>query len=208
MHAAGGRWPPLRGVLTSGGLQSTPYASILWQRLDRPGHEVARLLQVPSGWRLEGAAVFANEGEPCRLDYTILCDDRWNTRAAEVTGFVGHMPVETRVAVIAPGTWQLNGEACGDLAGCVDIDLNFSPCTNLLPIRRLNLAVGEQARVRAAWLRFPSFSLEPLEQVYSRVSDRTYRYESGNGRFVAVLETNAAGFVTEYPNFWSAEAWG
>ena len=39
--------------------------------------------------------------------------------------------------------------------GCRDIDLNFSPSTNVLPIRRLSLDVGDQAAVRAAWLRFP-----------------------------------------------------
>ena len=67
---------------------------------------------------------------------------------------------------------------CPAVAGCVDLDLNFSPSTNLLPIRRLNLSVGQEAAVRAAWLRFPSFILEPLEQLYRRVDATTYRYES------------------------------
>lgn len=40
------------------------------------------------------------------------------------------------------------------MAECVDIDLNFSPSTNLLPIRRFDLSVGASAIVRAAWLRF------------------------------------------------------
>jgi hypothetical protein len=43
---------------------------------------------------------------------------------------------------------------CGAGEGCLDIDLGFSPSTNLLPIRRLTLAVGEAATVRAAWLPF------------------------------------------------------
>jgi hypothetical protein len=89
--------------------------------------------------------------------------------------------------------------------GCGDLDLNFSPSTNLLPIRRLNLAVGEEARVRAAWLRFPSFALEPLEQIYRRVDTTTYRYESAGAKFVTELKVNAAGFVTRYPNFWEVE---
>ncbi|MGH9318200.1 MAG: putative glycolipid-binding domain-containing protein, partial [Thermoanaerobaculia bacterium] len=57
----------------------------------------------------------------------------------------------------------------------------------------------------AAWLRFPSFRLEPLEQLYRRVDAATYRYESAGGKFVADLEVNAAGLVTSYPNFWRAE---
>ena len=32
--------------------------------------------------------------------------------------------------------------------------------------------------MKAAWLRFPGFTLEPLEQLYRRVDDVIYRYES------------------------------
>jgi len=90
------------------------------------------------------------------------------------------------------------------VAGCLDIDLAFSPSTNLLPIRRLKLRPGEAAEVRAAWLRFPEFVLEPLEQMYRRLDAWTYRYESGGGAFVATLRTNTAGFVTSYPGLWEA----
>jgi len=62
--------------------------------------------------------------------------------------------------------------------------------------------------VRAAWLLFPSFRLEPLEQRYRRVAAPTYRYESGDGTFATDLEVNEAGFVTRYPGSWEAEAVG
>jgi hypothetical protein len=91
------------------------------------------------------------------------------------------------------------------VAGCIDIDLGFSPSTNLLPIRQLSLAVGEEAEVRAAWLPFPSLMFELFSQVYRREGARTYRYESGGGTFVRMLEVNAAGFVTSYPGLWQAE---
>ncbi len=180
--------------------------SILWRRLDQPGHEAARLLQEQSGWRLIGSAVFAHDGAPCRMDYSIFCDEKWKTRSADVTGWIGKSPIESRIRVSESNIWELNGEKSARVSGCIDVDLNFSPSTNLLPIRRLNLAVGEHATVRAAWLRFPSLTLEPLEQVYRRIGDRTYRYESAGGSFVAVLETNVSGFVIEYPNIWSMEA--
>jgi hypothetical protein len=67
------------------------------------------------------------------------------------------------------------------------------------------LAIGEEALVRAAWLRFPSFNLEPLEQRYRRLEANTYRYESAGGRFVAVLDVNDAGFVKNYANIWQME---
>jgi hypothetical protein len=100
--------------------------------------------------------------------------------------------------------WQLAGRECRAVGGCLDIDLAFSPSTNLLPIRRLNLRPGEAAEVRAAWLRFSELVLEPLDQVYHRIDQSSYRYESGGGAFVAILRTNAAGFVTSYPGLWEA----
>jgi hypothetical protein len=101
--------------------------------------------------------------------------------------------------------WRLNGAACPQVEGCVDVDLNFSPSTNLLPIRRLRLDVGQEAEVRAAWLRFPGFALEPLEQRYVRTSADGYRYESAGGAFVRDLTVNGDGFVTRYPGFFEAE---
>jgi hypothetical protein len=104
------------------------------------------------------------------------------------------------------GDWTLNGELQPQVDGCIDVDLNFSPSTNLLPIRRLNLKVGEESQVRAAWLRFPNFRLEVLSQLYRHTAEHTYRYESGGGSFVAELIVNDEGFVTNYPDLWEQES--
>lgn len=182
-----------------------PDQSILWRRVDRPGHESARLFGKDSHWHLEGTAVFGHERQPCRLDYLVICDARWQTLSGKVAGWVGRETVDVDLAVDSDRRWRLNGTECPEVAGCVDLDLNFSPSTNLLPIRRLNLAIGQGADVRAAWLRFPSFTLEPLEQSYRRIDVATYRYESAGGRFVAELQVNDSGFVTRYPDVWQVE---
>lgn len=179
--------------------------SILWRRLDQPGHESARLFFKDPSWHLIGTAVFAHNQLPCRLDYMVVCDSGWQTVSGRVTGWVGNDTVEIELSVDAARRWRLNGTECPAMAGCTDLDLNFSPSTNLLPIRRLGLAIGQEAQVQAAWLRFPSFTLEPLEQLYRRIDVATYRYESAGGRFVTELQVNAAGFVLRYPNFWQAE---
>jgi uncharacterized protein len=174
---------------------------ILWRRLDRPGHESSRLTSRDGGWHLAGTAVFAHGGGPCRLDYAIACDTSWRTRSAKIEGWLGPQAVEIEIVVDSAHRWSMNGADCPAVAGCIDVDLNFSPATNLLPIRRLSLAIGEEAAVRASWLRFPSFTLEPLDQLYRRIGDARYRYESAGGTFVTELEVNAAGFVTRYPDF-------
>jgi hypothetical protein len=181
---------------------------VLWRRLDQPGHESARLLFQEGCWHLIGTTVMAHDQKACRLDYQVVCNSAWETVSAKVTGWIGSETVDVDLAVDSARRWRLNGKECPEVSGCIDVDLNFSPSTNLLPIRRLALEVGQEATVRAAWLRFPSFDLEPLEQLYRRLDVVTYRYESAGGRFVAELKVNAAGFVTRYQDLWQLEAGG
>jgi uncharacterized protein len=183
-------------------MASDPDRPILWRRLDAPGHESARLYAREDQWRLRGTAVFAHQGQPCRLDYVVVCDRGWQTVSGRVAGWVGYHAVEIELAVDPGHRWRLNGDDCPDVAGCLDLDLGFSPSTNLLPIRRLDLAVGSEASVRAAWLAFPSLALQPLDQRYRRLDAATYRYESRGGRFVRDLTVDETGFVTRYPDFW------
>jgi hypothetical protein len=179
--------------------------SILWRRLDQPGHEAARLSCRSSSWQLTGTAVFSSNQQPCRLDYLVVCNAAWHTVSAKVEGWIGNETVAVALAVDAAHRWWLNGVEYPTVAGCSDLDLNFSPSTNLLPVRRLGLAIGQEAEVTAAWLRFPEFALEPLAQRYRRLDGATYRYESAGGAFTTELQVNAAGFVTRYPGFWQCE---
>jgi uncharacterized protein len=179
--------------------------SILWRRIDQPGHEAARLIFHPSSRHFTGTAVFAHHQQPCRLDYLVVCDAGWHTVSGKVAGWLGNETIAIDLTVDAACRWWLNGAECPDVAGCIDLDLNFSPSTNLLPIRRLGLAIGQEVEVKAAWLRFPSFTLEPLVQRYHRIDATTYRYDSAGGRFVTELQVNAAGFVTHYPSVWRVE---
>jgi hypothetical protein len=182
-------------------------ACVLWRRNDWAGHEAAVVRERESGWEVQGTAVFAYEAQACRLDYRVACDVGWRTVAAQVSGWVGDDVVDVAITVDPHGRWWMNERECPAVARCIDVDLNFSPSTNLLPIRRLRLAVGQSADVRAAWLRFPGFALEPFDQTYRRLGERAYRYASAGG-FVADLEVNDAGFVTRYGDIWQAEVAG
>jgi len=180
--------------------------TILWRRPDNLGHEIGRLVKRADGWELSGTAVFSHEQQPCQLDYLVACDSDWCTNSAHIGGTIGVREVDLTVCVEPGRRWRLNGAECPAVAGCVDIDLGFSPSTNLLPIRRLSLAIGAQANVTAAWLPFPSLVFEPLLQLYRRDSATGYRYESSGGRVARVLTVNAVGFVTEYPGLWQMES--
>lgn len=183
-----------------------PAHTVLWRRLDQPGHEAARLVHHAPFWQLGGTAVFAEDGRICRMEYQVVCDAGWRTLHAKVTGWLGGQPIKVEVYTDTARRWTINGHESPGVAGCVDIDLAFSPSTNLIPIRRLALNLGERAEVRSAWLRFPDLILEPLVQTYARTGESSYHYESSGGEFVTDLEVGTAGFVLRYPPFWEGEA--
>lgn len=137
--------------------------------------------------------------------YAVTCDAAWRTRRAAVTGWIGDTTVTIERTVDDEQRWYRNGQQCTAVEGCLDVDLEFTPATNLLPTRRLALAVGEDASVRAAWLRFPGLELEPLAQRYRREADRRYRYESAGGAFTTPLTVNDLGVVVRYGEYWVAE---
>lgn len=174
----------------------------LWRRLDRPGHDAVRLVYHEPFWQLGGMAVFLEEREPCRIEYAVVCDAAWHTRHAWLSGWMGARRIRLDVLVTPERRWHVDGRLVAAVEGCADVDLAFTPATNLLPIRRLGLASGESAEVRAAWLSFPGLTLEPLDQVYRRIGPSTYRYETDRGTFAADLEVDPDGFVRRYDRAW------
>ncbi len=194
-------------------------ATILWQRLDLPGYDTATVSRQPeanmrgpavtaavASWHLSGVAVLAHAGRPCRVEYEIACDPQWLTQSCILRGYVGASSLALDISRNARGEWSVGGASAQILDGCDDIDLGFTPATNLLPIRRLDLAVGAKAAVRAAWVKFPDLTLEVLEQTYTRLAKDRYLYESAGGAFRRELRVDEVGFVLDYPDFWRAEA--
>jgi hypothetical protein len=180
--------------------------SILWRRLDIPGHDACRLKSTGDGWQLEGTAAFLHEQGPASLAYRIACDAAWRTRDGEVHGWVGAEAVHVQITRAANDEWSLNGAPMPHILGCVDLDFGFTPATNLLQLRRIALGEGAAADVPVAWLDVPACTLNVLHQRYERRAGSTYWYEAPHFNYAALLEVDAAGFVRCYPGLWEAES--
>lgn len=173
--------------------------AILWRRLDSPGHDACGLWRSASGWLLAGTAVFDSDGRACHLRYEVECDDSWRALRASVAGWLGIEAVALSVAGGPGKPWMLNDNVQPQAADCLDIDLGFTPATNLIPIRRLALEINEEADVPAAWLRFPDFVIEPLDQHYRRTGTKAYAYRAPSTGYTGTLEVAETGFITCYP---------
>jgi uncharacterized protein len=176
---------------------------ILWQGLIAPSMERFIVVVSANGFEFDGLLLQAHQDVPYVARYAIRVDEAWRTRAVEVAienGGLNSISLETDGA----GHWTDNGKPLSELDGCVDVDLEWSPSTNTLPIRRLALSPGKSRTLSAAWVRFPSLQAERLEQTYERLDDRRYRYRSG--RFTAELLVDDDGLVAQYGFNWKAVA--
>ena len=185
---------------------TVPEQTILWRRTDSPGHDSCGLWALDDEWRLLGTAVFRLDDVPCHLNYTVECDASWNTRSAAIEGWIGKTPVQLFIQSSPDLRWKLNGSEHPDTRGLLDVDLGFTPATNLVQLRRLRLDIGQESDAPAAYLSFPELTLERLEQRYRRITSDQYDYRAPRFDYAAVLKASDLGFVTHYPGLWELEA--
>jgi uncharacterized protein len=183
----------------------TIIASALWRRIDAPGHDACRLEKNESGWTLRGAAVFRLGDAAANLSYAVRCDREWQTLSGRILGVIGERPIAYRIAREDSGFWVLNGDSVPDLERLGDLDLSFTPATNLLQIRRVALPVGQAVSLPAAWFNLEAGALTALEQVYERRSELTLYYRAPNVGYEGLLELAPNGFIRRYPGLWEAE---
>ncbi len=176
-----------------------PAAVFLWSRVGGPGHDSCRLFELAREWRLRGVAVFAEARRACELHYEVTADRAFRTKSARVAGFIGTERVDVRIEALRGGGWTVDGKPRPSLAECVDVDLGFTPATNLIVLRRLGLRVGELAEAPAAYLAFPSLRVGVLPQRYERRSRTDYAYASPNHGYRATLRVSPIGAVVDYP---------
>ena len=85
------------------------------------------------------------------------------------------------------------------LQAAVDVDLGFTPATNLIVIRRLSLKVGQHAEAPAAYLAFPKMRFVKLPQTYRRTGRTAYEYEAPTVGYTGTLHVATSGAILHYP---------
>jgi hypothetical protein len=177
-----------------------------WRRVDVPGHDACRLERSGAGYRLSGAAVFRDESGLGQLSYEVSCDAEWRSKRGRVRGWIERRDLDLDLEFVRTARgWSVNGKPVRGHEHTWDLDLAFTPSTNLTQIRRARLRRGQSADVPVAWFDLPNRTLVELPQRYERRSAATYWYESPTSNYQALLEVNAQSFVTKYPELWEAE---
>ena len=176
-----------------------PTAAFFWRKIDHPGADSCRLIKLSSGWRLSGAAVFWETPHACHFQYDVVADVAFRTRSATVVGYLGKKAIDIRVRSAGTGGWRVNGVLNSKVAECIDVDLGFTPATNLLALRRLALKVGQHADAPAAYLEFPRLRFTKLPQRYERTGRTEYAYEAPTVGYAGTLQVSSIGAIVQYP---------
>lgn len=171
--------------------------AVLWLRQDRPGNDACRFAEAEGGFLIDGSATDADWNV---IRYRVRAREDGTTRRARIGQ-------DSRIFIRrAPdGEWTLNGVPVPGLGDALDIDLGFTPATNTLAIRRLNLPVGAEAAITAAWFDPADERLKPMRQTYRRTGADEYLYASPDTGFSARLKVDAHGIVRDYEGLWRAQ---
>ena len=171
--------------------------AVLWLRQDSPGNDACRFADAQGGYLIDGSATDADWNV---VRYRVRARDDGTTRRARIGA---HSRIFVRRA--PDDTWTVNGADMPAVDGAQDIDFAFTPATLTLPIRRLKLAVGEEAEVTAASLDLADEQLRPLHRIYRRIDADTYECRDTDTGKSAELKVGAQNIVREYPGRWKAQ---
>ena len=177
---------------------------ILWTRHDGQGLDRCVVERTATGTRLSGTSLLVVDGAPYEIRYSVITDaaGAMTTVGAHVQG-PGN---DRRLGLTSDGAgaWTTGGSPILQLFGATDLELGWTPATNMLTILRLGLDIGDSAHVTTAIISFPDPEIERRSQTYERVDETTYRSVSGGDEVVLVVDP--AGLVSEHSGGWSMVA--
>ena len=174
-------------------------ADIGWAALRWPGLEHVVVSEDEDGCQAEGRLIMAESGL-ISVRYSLTCGPGWRFRTVTVSVTSAAGQGALTLARREDGGWLADGRPRPDLDGCDDIDINCTPLTNTLPIRRLGWAAGQAYDIDVAYVSVPDLDVRKARQRYTRLAAEAFRYEAGS--FLADLDVDAGGIVLDYPGIW------
>ncbi len=176
---------------------------VIWRRiLDDHSFEECVVTAAPRGFGIAGHVIAAQDGAPLIVHYDIDCGENWSARSVAIEQRLGDGQRRLRLERAGDG-WLVDGARDARLDACAEPDLGVTPSTNALAIRRLDLAIGQAAEIRCAWVKFPALSVEPSLQRYERLGERDYRYTNVASGFSALVAVDALALPVRYEGVWT-----
>ncbi|UYN98139.1 MAG: putative glycolipid-binding domain-containing protein [Devosia sp.] len=168
--------------------------SIRWRGLDLDTIEHAHIIATTRDTRIRGAIVGPDFG----LFYRLKLDENGHTRTVRIERADGRT---LELFADGAGGWSDDrAEPIAALRGCIDVDIWPTPLTNSLPIWR-SAWTGQPLRFAMAWIDATDMSVSRAEQVYTRLDDTRFRFQSAD--FERDITLDGDGLVVDYPGLFT-----
>jgi uncharacterized protein len=162
-----------------------------WRTWADDAHETLTLRWENEGWTATG------EVQREAVTYVIRLSATWQVR--QFLLFRDLDEPDLWLGTDGSGRWgEMNGAHRPDLDGCIDVDLGCTPFTNSLPIRRLQLDVGDTAHVVSAMIDVETLAVVPVSQQYRRLAPRRFEYVNLDSGFHTDFDIDEYGLLNDY----------
>ncbi|MGK4566276.1 putative glycolipid-binding domain-containing protein [Flavobacterium sp. 3HN19-14] len=173
---------------------------INWKGLDKiSSNENCRVEKTDSGYIASSNVTGILDDISYHCEYEIMTDNQWKTIGFQLTIRVGWKELVLEIQK-SHGKWIGENGELSDFDDCHDIDISVTPFTNTLPINRLSLEIGQPQTIKVIYIDVLKQEVYPIEQIYTKISKHTYRYENTTNDFKAEITVDDNGFVIDYPN--------
>lgn len=163
-----------------------------WRTWDHEHIETLSLRWENEGWTATG------EVSREAITYVIRLSATWQVR--QFLLFRDLAEPDLWLGADGTGRWgEINGAHRTDLAGCTDIELLCTPFGHTLPIRRLQLAVGESCDVTLATVDVETLAVVPTRRTYRRLSPRLFERRGGDDSEPIEFSIDEYGLIHDDP---------
>jgi uncharacterized protein len=172
---------------------------IIWEGIEYHSLEYAVLVTSSGSHLISSSIVGIYKGKKYRVDYIIKTNSRWQVKYLELQSMVNNKSRKYLLASDSRAQWTLDGEKTQRFAGCTEVDISLTPFTNSLPVNRLKMRKKESQIIDVVFVDVLEGKIKRVKQQYTKLSDRSYKFQNVPNDFEAILTTDRTGFVRNYP---------
>jgi len=172
--------------------------TIVWQSLSWPGTVIHTYI-ADNGFHGHGIAVGKTDDDiPFAIEYDMKLEVDWNIKELSIKSLLDEKVIKL---VHKDNQWYDGSDQhLKEFDGVEFVDISISPFTNTLPIKMLDFKGKRPQKVDFIYFDENLFSLRRLQQIYSKINERTYRYQDVElPDFISDIVVDEDGLVVYFP---------
>lgn len=175
----------------------------IWQAQTWPATECFVLKPSLEGMLAESFITGMDDARnPFAIAYKIELTHEWRVKHV---GIYSLLDVHKKLRLVSDfaGHWfDADRQQQFALDGCEFIDINLTPFTNTLPVKRLNLTETPQP-VDTVFIDLPSFQVRRVQHFYSKTGETSYVFQDVTSQVKANIQVGSSGLVNQYEGYFT-----